>query len=98
MPPKKKYYIVEYRYAIRVDGISDVESAMSRSNSIAERKFGFRPENWFARIFEYAGGVDDIGPTAEFFYNPHSHSYREVTRNWESHMDMIKKGESPNDK
>ena len=95
MPAQKKYYIVEYRYAVRVDDKTDVTSAISKANVIAERKFGFRPKNWYARIFEYAGGVDEVGVTAEYFYNTHSVSYREVDRNWESHKEMIEKGSEP---
>ena len=66
---------------------------MSKANDIAEKKFGFRPESWYARIFEYSGGLDSIGPSAEFFYNPNSVSYREIDKNWESHLEIINKGE-----
>ena len=48
MPAHGKYYVVEYRYAIRIDDANNVMTAVARANEIAEKKFGFRPKNWFA--------------------------------------------------
>ena len=94
MPAHHKYYIVEYRYAVRVDGESNVMAAITKANEMCEKTFGFRPKNWFARIFEYFGGLDDAGPTAEYFYNPHNTSHRKIDQNWTSHEEIIKTGEN----
>ena len=96
MPAHNKYYVVEYRYAVRIDGVNNVMTAVAKANEIVERKWGLRPTNWFARIFEYFGGPDHTGPSNEYFYNPHSVSYREIDKNWESHQELIKNGEEPN--
>ncbi|MBO37260.1 MAG: hypothetical protein CL612_05455 [Anaerolineaceae bacterium] len=96
MPAHGKYYVIEYRYAIQIKDANNVMSAVAKANEIAEQKFGFRPKNWFARIFEYFGGPDETGPSNEYFYNPHSVSYRKVDTNWESHQELIKNGEEPN--
>ena len=93
MPAQNKYYIVEYRYATRVDGKQNVMSAITEANEMCEKTHGFRPKNWFARIFEYFGGVDETGPTNEYFYNPHNTSYRKIDANWTSHDEIIKNGE-----
>ena len=93
MPAHGKYHVVEYRYAVRIDDANNVMTAVAKANEIVERKWGFRPKNWFARIFEYFGGPDHTGPTNEYFYNPHSVSYRKIDTNWVSHEELIKDGE-----
>ena len=51
MPAHGKYHVVEYRYAVRIDDANNVMTAIAKANEIVEQKFGFRPKNWFARIF-----------------------------------------------
>ena len=94
MPVHGRYYIIEYRYAVRIDGESNVMAAITKANEKCEKIYGFRPKNWFARIFEYFGGVDEVGPTNEYFYNPHNTSYRKIDTNWTSHDEIIKNGEN----
>ena len=72
MPKFDNYYIVEYRYAIRIDDTSTVMEAVSKANRICERQHGFKPDNWFARIFEYTVGEKVAGHIKEYFYNPNS--------------------------
>ena len=86
--------VIEYRYAVRIDGESNVMAAITKANEKCEKIYGFRPKNWFARIFEYFGGVDEVGPTNEYFYNPHSVSYRKIDSNWETHAEIVKDGEN----
>tara|TARA_Y100001951_G_C11258489_1_gene250961 strand:+ start:587 stop:889 length:303 start_codon:yes stop_codon:yes gene_type:complete len=94
MPVHGKYYVIEYRYAVRVDGENNVMAAITKANEMVQKTHGFRPKNWFARIFEYFGGVDEVGPTNEYFYNPHSVSYRKIDSNWETHAEIVKNGEN----
>lgn len=97
MPKFDKYFIVEYRLPIRVDDISSLQEALSLANRICQRQHGFKPDNWFARVFEYSTGEDTAGPFKEYFYNPHSATYREVMKNHGYHNDLIKSGVNPLD-
>ena len=97
MPKFDNYYIVEYRFPIRVEDTSTVMEAVSIANRICERLHGFKPDNWNARIFEYSVGEKQPGIVKEYFYNPHSVSVREITKNVSHHNDLVQKGETPAD-
>lgn len=97
MPKFSNYYIVEYRYAIRVDDVGTVTEAVSIANRICERQMGFKPDNWHARIFEYSIDGKNPGMFKEFFFNPYSASVREITKNIGYHNDLVSKGEVPPD-
>jgi hypothetical protein len=88
------YYIVEYRYAVKVPinkgNRNSVPAAVSTANSICERIHGFRPSNWFARIFKYSTKDGVIGVEEEYFYNPHGATVRTVDGNWINHEEMLK--------
>ena len=95
------FYIIEYRYAVKVPinptNRNSVPKAVSTANSICENKHGFRPNNWFARIFKYSTKEGVIGVEEEYFYNPHGASVRVVDKNWETHQEIIEKGENEDD-
>jgi len=95
MPKYKNYFVVEFRVPVQVDDVDTVQEATSRAKRICERQYGFNPDNWYARIFEYSSEQDKPGPTAEYFYNPNSSSFREVMKNIGYHKDMIEKGIDP---
>ncbi len=95
MPKYEKYYIVEFRYAIKVDDVSNIPQAVSRAARICEHTHGFRPENWNARIFEYGSSQRDVGHVKEYFYNPNSAAYREIMKNISYHKELIEKGIDP---
>jgi len=97
MPKFDEYFVVEFRIPIRVDDVSSVQEAISKANRICQRQHGFKPDNWYARVFEYTTGEEVVGPFKEYFYNPYSATYREVTKNHGYHNDMIKAGISPED-
>lgn len=97
MPKFDNYYIVEFRIPIRVDDVDNVMSAVSIANRICERQHGFKPANWFARIFEYTVGEKTVGHVREYFYNPNSSTSREIEKNIGYHNDLIKRGEVPAD-
>jgi hypothetical protein len=97
MPRYDQYYIVEFRVPIKVESVSSIQEAMSRAHKICQNQHGFRLDNWFARIFEYSTADNVAGPVKEYFYNPHSVSYRELTKNIEYFTDLVKKGELPPD-
>jgi hypothetical protein len=97
MPKYKNYYIVEYRLPIVVDDINSVQEATTRAKRICENRFGFNPDNWYARIFEYSIENDGQGPVKEYFYNPHSSTYREIQSNISYHNDLVSRGIDPFD-
>ena len=97
MPKFDNYFVVEFRIPIRVEDSSSVYEALSKANRICQRQHGFKPDNWYARIFEYSTGVDTAGPFKEYFYNPYSATYREITKNHGYHNDLIKAGVNPED-
>lgn len=94
MPKFDQYYIVEFRLPIKVDSISSVQEAVSRAKQMCENEFGFKPNNWNARVFEYSTGQNTIGHLKEYFYNPNSSNYREITKNLEYFNDLVQKGMS----
>lgn len=97
MPKYDEYYVVEFRMPIRVESVSSIQEAMSRAHKIFQNQHGFRLDNWFARIFEYSTGDNTAGPVKEYFYNPHSVTYREIKKNVEYFEDLVSKGELPPD-
>lgn len=92
MPKFGNYFIVEFRLPIKVEKVSSVQEAISRAKQTCENQFGFKPDNWNARVFEYSTGDSEIGHVKEYFYNPHSVTYREIQKNMEYHNDLVKKG------
>lgn len=97
VPKYKNYYIIEYRIPIQIDDIGSVQEAMSRAKQICHNRFGFYPDNWYARIFEYSIENDGVGPVKEYFYNPNSSNFREIEANIGYHNDLVKKGIDPTD-
>ena len=99
MPKFDGYYIVEFRYAITIEDTDTVMEAVSKANRICERQHGFKPDNWYARIFEYSTAESETtGHIKEYFYNPHSATHREITKNIEYFSQLIEKGLSPDEK
>lgn len=97
MPKFENYYIVEYRFPVKVEDVSSVQESLSKANRICERIFGFKPENWFARIFEYSTRQKDPGLVREYFYNPNSSTYREITKNFNYFSQLVRDGKTPED-
>lgn len=97
MPKYEKYYIVEFRFPIKIDEADSVGHAVSKASRMCERIHGFKPDNWFARIFEYETGENKPGLSREYFYNPNNSSHREISKNIGYHKDMIDRGISPED-
>lgn len=97
MPKFDGYYIVEFRIPVRVDDSDSVQTALSKANRICQHQYGFKPDNWYARIFEYTTGENVVGPFKEYFYNPYSATYREIQKNIGYHNDLIKAGITPED-
>lgn len=95
MPKYNKHFVVEYRIPINVDGVDTVQEAVSRAKKIIDRQYGISPDHWFARIFEYDDGHENVGPAKEYFYNPNSAMHREITKNIGYHQDMVEKGIDP---
>lgn len=97
MPRYENYFIVEFRFPVIVEDVSTVSEAVSKANRICERVHGFKPTNWFARIFEYSTKAKTPGLSKEYFYNPNSSTYREITKNINFFNDLNEKGLSVSD-
>lgn len=97
MPKYENYFIVEFRFPVIVEDVSTPAEAVSKANRICERVHGFKPTNWFARIFEYSTRQKNPGLAKEYFYNPNSSTYREISKNIKFFNDMNEKGLSPDD-
>lgn len=95
MPKHREYFIVEYRFPIRIDSVSSVQEAVSMASQAFQNQHGFKPDNWSARIFQYSTDSNATGYVKEFFYNPNSATYREITKNVAYHADLIAKGILP---
>lgn len=97
MPKYEKYYVVEFRFPIKIDTADSVLHAVSKAARMCERIHGFRPESWFARVFEYDTGENKPGLSKEYFYNPNNSTHREIKKNIGYHQDMVLQGRSPDD-
>lgn len=97
MPKLVNYFVVEFRLPFQVEDVSTAQVAVSRARAMCENQFGFTPDNWYARVFEYIADDEVEGHVKEYFYNPNSLSLREITKNLEYHSEMVKKGIDPND-
>lgn len=97
MPKYENYFVVEFRFPVTVEDVSTVAEAVSKANRICERVHGFKPTNWFARIFEYSTRQKEPGLAKEYFYNPNSSTYREITKNVKFFNDLAEKGLSVED-
>lgn len=97
MPKYGDYFVVEFRLPIRVDSVGTVQEATTYANRICENLYGFKPDNWYARIFQYSTQTNDgeVGHIKEFFYNPNSSSYREITKNIGYFNELAHKGLTP---
>lgn len=95
MPKHNEYFIVEFRMPIRIESVSSVQEAVSMASQVVQNQYGFKPENWNARIFQYSTDSNIPGHVKEFFYNPNSSSFREITKNISYHNDLIIKGKVP---
>lgn len=97
MPKFESYYVIEFRFPIKVEDTSSVPEAVSKAKRMCERIFGFKPDNWFARIFEYSTRQKNPGTVKEYFYNPNSSSFREITKNMGYFSQLVKDGKNPED-
>ncbi len=97
MPKHNEYFIVEYRFPIKIDSVNNVQEAVSMAGQVFKNQFGFKPENWNARIFQYSTDSNSPGYVREFFYNPNSATSREITKNIAYHKDLVLKGLTPED-
>lgn len=95
MPKHNEYFIVEYRIPIKIDSVKSVQEAVSLASQVVQNQYGFKPENWNARVFHYSTDSNVPGYVKEFFYNPNSATFREITKNIGYHNDLIKSGQVP---
>lgn len=81
MADKKSYWVVEYRYAVTVTDGDSPEEAAGEAAELIKKEFGFRPNNWNARVFEYGASTTVVGPLAEYFCNPNGTKFRKLDQN-----------------
>ena len=53
------------------------------------KEFGFKPDNWYARVFKYGASTTEVGPLEEYFYNPTGSKMRQIDKNDEEHGRMF---------
>ena len=90
----KEYYIVEYRFPVEIMEADNVKDAAMKAASVCERIYGFRPSDWYARVFRYTSGKDVVGPVEEYFFNPQGERSRLIDQNHAKHQEMIDNGET----
>lgn len=95
MPKHNEYFIVEYRFPIKIDSVKNVQEAISMASQVFQNQFGFKPDNWNARVFQYSTDSNVSGHVKEFFYNPNSATFREITKNISYHNDLVKNNQLP---
>lgn len=95
MPKHNEYFIVEYRFPIKIDSVTSVQESISMAGQAFQNQFGFKPDNWNARIFHYSTDSNHVGYVKEYFYNPNSATYREITKNIAYHAELLAKGLLP---
>lgn len=95
MPKHNEYFIVEYRFPIKIDSVNSVQEAVSMASQVFQNQFGFKPDNWNARIFQYSTDANASGHSKEFFYNPNSATSREITKNIAYHSELVAQGITP---
>lgn len=83
------YYVVEFRLPFLINEATP-QLATQKASRICEAQFGFIPSAWYARIFEYQSGEENVGPVAEYFWNPNGKEIRKVDQNQKIHEELIK--------
>ena len=97
MPKHNEYFVVEYRFPIKIDSVNSIQEAMSMASQAFQNQYGFKPDNWNARIFQYSTDSNSPGYVKEFFYNPNSATSREIKKNIAYHEDLVAQGITPED-
>jgi hypothetical protein len=87
--------VVEYRFPITIERVKSIQEAVSMASQVFQNQFGFKPDNWNARVFQYSTDSNVVGHVKEFFYNPNSSTYREITKNIAYHQDLVKNNQVP---
>ena len=88
MTDNKNYWVVEYRYAVTIAEGDSPESVVAEAAEVIKKEFGFRPNNWNARVFEYGASTTVVGPLAEYFCNPNGTKFRKLDQNDVEHGRM----------
>ncbi len=78
----EQYYVVEYRFPVQVNEAASVKDAASKAAKEIEKKFGFVPSAWFARVFVYDS--ESEGVLEEHFSSPGGEKFRKVNKNIKS--------------
>jgi len=88
-----KYWIVEFRFPIEITKADGVDDAARIASRMMENQFGFSPQNWFARVFEYDPTITVDGPLSEWFYNPQGSKSFEIAHHegYDLHETPIRK-------
>lgn len=91
MAQDKSYFVVEFRYPFEIKGshAKSPETAVEEARKLFEQAYGFYPDKWNARIFEFSVGEGKVGAQAEYFFSPTGLQMKEINKNILSHQERI---------
>jgi len=74
-----------------IEDANNAKEAVELAGSEIYKETGVEVSNWFARVFEYGGDLDDIGVQSEWFFNPTGVAERVYDQNHKEHEFIVKK-------
>ena len=89
----KTYFIVEFRFPFEIKTAKDAKAAADKAQEHFSEQYGFIPDLWNARIFEFTFAEGSFGPQNEYFFSPTGMTMKEISKNILPHLEMIEKSE-----
>lgn len=91
MAQDKSYFVVEFRFPFEIKGqhAKSPETAVEEGRKLFEQSYGFFPDRWMARIFEFSVGEGKVGAQAEYFFSPTGLQMKEINKNILIHQERI---------
>lgn len=85
----KNYFVVEFRFPFEMKSESDMMKAVEAAQAQFSDQYGFIPDKWNARIFEFSGGEGTVGPQKEYFFSPTGLKIKDIAKNIDMHNERI---------
>ena len=86
----KKRFVVEFRFPVEIKGPEDAKAAAEEGRAYFSQKYGFIPDLWNARVFEYGTSEGEVGAEKEYFFSPTGMQMKEISKNINLHEARIK--------
>lgn len=94
---KTNYFIVEFRFPYEIRGEEDAKKAAEKAQQEFSDQYGFFPDLWKTRVFEFENSEGSVGPQKEFFFSPTGTTMKEISKNYIPHQEKINEaGEDAN--